>query len=139
MLSKQQKLPLAQLVKDHKMILLVAFSSTVTNKAKQEAWETIGTQLNGVGANIDSVKTLRDVLWANIRRPTLKKVSESKMTGSGGIGELTEVDKTVLDILGRESANIEPVKVEDSDMLFGEGIIVTTTPIGEGKIIIIPM
>ena len=66
------------------MILLVAFSSTVTNKAKQEAWETIGTQLNGVGANIDSVKTLRDVLWANIRRSTLKKVSESKMTGSGG-------------------------------------------------------
>ena len=49
------------------------------------------------------------------------------------------MDETVLDILGCESANIEPVKVEGSDMVFGEGIIVTTTPSGEGKIIIIPM
>ena len=67
MLSKQ-KLLLAQLVRDHKMILLAPFSSTVTKKAKQEAWETIRTQLNGVGENIDSAKTLRDVLWVNIRR-----------------------------------------------------------------------
>lgn len=136
MLSKQQKLLLAQLVRDHKMIVLAPFSSKVTKKAKQEAWETIRTQLNGVGANIDSAKTLRDVLWANIRRSTLKKVTESK-TGSGGSGELTDLDETVLDILGRESANIEPVKVEDSDIVFGEEIIVTTTPSAEGKIIII--
>ena len=94
-------------------------------------------QLNGVGANIDSTKTLRDVLWANIRRSTLKKVTESKKTSSGGSGELTELDETVLDILGCESANIEPVKVEDSDLVFGEEIIVTTTPSAEGKIIII--
>ena len=137
MLSKQQKLLLAQLVRDHKMIVLAPFSSKVTKKAKQEAWETIRTQLNGVGSNIDSAKTLRDVLWANIRRSTLKKVTESKKTGSGGSGELTELDETVLDILGRESANIEPVKVEDSDIVFGEEIIVTTTPSAEGKIIII--
>ena len=121
------------------MILLAVFSSTVMRKAKQEAWEMIRSQLNGVGANIDSVKTLRDVLWANIRRSTLKKVSESKKTGSGGSGELTELDETVLDILGRESANMEPVKVEDCDIAFGEEIIVTTTPSAEGKIIIIPM
>ena len=137
MLSKQQKLLLAQLVRDHKMIVLAPFSSKVTKKAKQEAWETIRTQLNGVGANIDSAKTLRDVLWANIRRSTLKKVTESKKTCSGGSGELTDLDETVLDILGRESANIEPVKVEDSDIVFGEEIIVTTTPSAEGKIIII--
>ena len=88
MLSKQQKLLLAQLVRDHKIILLAPFSSKVTKKAKQEAWETIRTQLNGVGANIDSAKTLRDALWANIRRSTLKKVTKSKKTGSGGSGEL---------------------------------------------------
>ena len=119
------------------MIVLAPFSSKVTKKAKQEAWETIRTQLNGVGANIDGAKTLRDVLWANIRRSTLKKVTESKRTGSGGSGELTDLDETVLDILGRESANIEPVKVEDSDIVFGEEIIFTTTPSAEGKIIII--
>ena len=126
MLSKQQKLLLAQLVRDHKMIVLAPFSSTVT-KAKQEAWEKIRTQLNGVDANIDSAKTLGDVLWANIRRGTLKKVSDSKKTGEGGSGELTELDETVLDVLGRESANIEPVKVADLDIVFGEEIIVTPT------------
>ena len=102
------------------MIVLAPFSSKLTKKAKQEAWETVRTQLNGVEVNIDSAKTLRDVLWANIRRSTLKKVTESKKTGSGGSGELTELDKTVLDILGCESANIEPVKVEDSDIVFGD-------------------
>ena len=135
MLSKQQKLLLAQLVRDHKMIVLVPFSLKVTKKAKQEAWEMIRTQLNGIGANIDSAKTLRDVLWANIRRSTLKKVSESKKAISGGSGELTELD--ILDILRRKSANIEPVKVEDSDIVFGEEKIVTTTPSAESKIIII--
>ena len=79
-------------------VVLAPFSSKVTKKAKQEAWETIPTQLNCVGANIDSAKTLRDVLWANIRCSTLKKVIESKKTGSGGSGELTELDQTVLDI-----------------------------------------
>ena len=78
MLSKQQTLLLAQLVRDHKNDSLAPFSSTVTKKAKQEAWETIRTQLNGIGANIDSAKTLRDILWANICHSTLKKVSESK-------------------------------------------------------------
>ena len=29
-----------------------------------------------------------------------KKVVESKKTGSGGSGELTELDETVLDVLG---------------------------------------
>jgi len=143
MLSKQQKLLLAQLVRDHKMIVLAPLSSTRLKQetlAKQETWETIRTQLNGVGANIDSAKTLRDVLWANIRRSTLtesKEVTESKKTSSGGSGELTELDETVLDILGRESANIEPVKVEHSDIVFGEEIIITTTPSAEGKIIVI--
>jgi len=43
----------------------------------------------------------------------------------------------LLDILGPGSGNIEPVKVEDLDIVFGEEIIVTTTPSAEGKLIII--
>ena len=84
MLSKQQsclKGLVAQLVRDHKAMVLAPFSSTVTKKAKQEAWETIRTQLNGIGANIDNAKTLKDVLLANIRRSTVKKVTYSKKTG----------------------------------------------------------
>ena len=48
MLSKQQKLLLAQLVRDHKMIVLAPFVNS-DEEAKQEALETIHTQLNGVG------------------------------------------------------------------------------------------
>ena len=120
-------------------MVLAPFSSTVTKKAKQEAWETIRTQLNGIGANIDNAKTLRDVLLANIRRSTVKNVTYLKKTGAGGSGELTELDETVLDVLRRESANIEPVNVEDSDIVFGEEIVVTTTLSVEGKIFIIPI
>ena len=132
MLSKSQKLLLAQLVRENKTIVLAPFSSTVTKKAKQQAWENILSQMNGVGANVDSIKTLRDVIWANIRRSTIKKVSESKKTGAGGSGQLSELDETVLDILGRESANLEPVKVEDSEILFKKEVVVCTTPGSEG-------
>ena len=127
MLSNSQKLLLAQLVRENKTILLASFSSTVTKKAKQKAWESILSQINGVGANVDNIKTLRDVIWANIRRSTIKKVSDSKKTGAGGSGQLFELDETVLDILGRESANLEPVKVEDTDIVFESEVVVCTT------------
>lgn len=132
MLSKSQKLLLAQLVRENKTIVLAPFSSTVTKKAKQQAWENILSQMNGAGANVDSIKTLRDVIWANIRRSTIRKVSESKKTGAGGSRQLSELDETVLDILGRESANLEPVKVEDSEILFEKEVVVCTTPGSEG-------
>ena len=127
MLSKSQKLLLAQLVRENKTIGLALFSSTVIKKAKQQAWENILSQINGVGANVDSIKTLRDVIWANIRRSTIKKVSESKKTGAGGSGQLSELDETVLDILGRESANLEPVRLEDSEIMFEKEVVVWTT------------
>ena len=132
MLPESQKLLLAQLVKENKTIVLAPFSSTVTKKAKQQAWENILRQINDVGANVDSIKTLRGVIWANIRRSTIKKVSESKKTGAGGNGQLSELDETVLDILGRESANLEPVKVEDSEIEFEKEVVVCTTPGSEG-------
>lgn len=131
MLSKSQKLLLAQLVRENKTIVLAPFS-TVTKKAKQKAWESILSQINGVGANVDNIKTLRDVIWANIRRSTIKKVSDSKKTCAGGSGQLSELDETVLDILGRESANLEPVKVEDTDIVFESEVVVLTTPATEG-------
>ena len=70
------------------------------------------SQINGVGANIDSIKTLRCYLGKHSPKYT-KKVSESKTTGAGGSGQLSELDETVLDMLGRKSANFEPLKVED--------------------------
>lgn len=41
-------------------------------------------------------------------------------------------DETVLDILGRESANLEPVKVEDSKIMFEKEVVVCTKPGSEG-------
>ena len=73
---------------------------------------------------------------ANIRHSTVKKLTKSKKTGAGDSGELTELDETVLNVLGCESANKEPVVVENLDIVFGEEIIVTTTPSVEGKIYI---
>lgn len=114
------------------------FSSTVTKKTKQNAWEGIRTQLNDVGANIENIRTLRDVIWANIRRSMTKKMSEAKKTGAGGSGNLTELDETVLDILGRESANVEPVNATDTEVVFGGDslpteVIITTTLDVEGN------
>ena len=41
------------------MIVLAPLSSTVTKKVKHAAWKKFLTQLNGVGANMDSAQTLR--------------------------------------------------------------------------------
>ena len=49
--------------------------------------------MNGVRARVDSVETLRDVIWANIRRSTIKRVSKSKKTGAGESGQLSEQDE----------------------------------------------
>ena len=37
---------------------LGTFLSTVTKKTKQQAWENILSQINGIGANVDSIKNL---------------------------------------------------------------------------------
>ena len=129
---KNYSISLCHVAEIKKTIVLAPFSSTVTKKAKQQAWENILSQINGVGANVDSIKTLRDVIWANICRSTIKKVSESKKTGPGGSGQLSELDETVLDILGRESANLEPVKVEDLEIVFENAVVVCTAPGSEG-------
>ena len=54
-LSKQQKLLLAQIAREHKMIVLALFSSPVTKKAKQAVWEKIRTQSNGVSASFTKI------------------------------------------------------------------------------------
>ena len=128
MLSKSQKLLLAHFVKENKTIVLAPFLSTVTKKDKQQARENILSLINGAGANVNNIKTLRDVIWTNIRRSTIKKVRESEKIGAGGSGQLSELEETVLDILGQESANLEPVKVDVSEIVFEREVVVCTMP-----------
>lgn len=67
MLSKSQKLLLAQLVRENRTIVYTPFSLTVTKKAKQKAWQSILSQINGIGASVG------DVIWVSIRQSTIKK------------------------------------------------------------------
>ena len=88
---------------------MAPFSENVTKKAKQQSWETIRNQMHSVGADVDSVSKLGDVIWATIHRGTLKKNSESKKTGAGGSGQLTELDETVLQIWAKRVPASSPL------------------------------
>lgn len=124
MLAKSQKLLLAQFVKEKQNNCFATLLDNCHKKGKQQAWENILSQINGVGANLDSIKTLQDVIWANIYWGTIKKISESKKIGAGGSGQFSELEEAVLDILWQESANLEPVRVEDSEIVFEKEIVV---------------
>ena len=65
------------------MIVLAPLSSTVTKKVKHAAWKKFLTQLNGVGANMDSAQTLRFMDKHSQASSTLKKVNESRTAGAG--------------------------------------------------------
>lgn len=67
------------------MIVLAPLSSTVTKKVKHAACKKFLTQLNGVGANMDSAQTLRCFMDKHSQASsTLKKVNESRKAGVGG-------------------------------------------------------
>jgi hypothetical protein len=121
MLTKTQKLHLAQLVRDNKVLLFAPFSSTVTKNAKTRCWEKIQKTLQETGCDIMDVKTLRDVEWPNMRRFTQKKCQDSLRTGASG-DTLSELDEVILDVIGRDSPNLKPVNVRDSDVIFSGDI-----------------
>ena len=52
MLSKSQKILLAQLARENETIVYAPSLLTVTKKAKEKAWESILSQINGVRASI---------------------------------------------------------------------------------------
>ena len=61
--------------------------------------------MNGVRTDEDSVSKLRDVIWANIHRGTSRKICELRKTSLDHSGQLTELNETVLDILGQKIAS----------------------------------
>ena len=60
-------------------------------------------------------------------------MNDLKKTIAGGCGQLTEIDETVLDIIGRESG-LEPVRVEDSNIMFGNEVVLCSTLSVEGDV-----
>ena len=73
--------------------------------------------MRSVGVEIKDWKILRDVTWNNMVRATKAKVDKSKTTGAEG-SKLMELDHQILDYLGKESANMVTVSVDDSDVSF---------------------
>jgi hypothetical protein len=117
MLSKSQKLLLAQLVRENKTLLFGPFSPTVTNKAKQSCWEMIRRALQETGCEPTDVKTLGDTEWRNLKRSVQNKYQDSMRTGAAGT-TFSELDEVVLAVIGRDSPNLKPVDVKDSEVIF---------------------
>lgn len=67
------------------MIVLAPLSSTATKKVKHAAWKKFLTQLNGVGANMDSAQTLRCFMDKHSQASSTKKIMEGWCRGIEGI------------------------------------------------------
>ena len=118
MLSKENKLYMAQLVQERKDILFPPFSVKVTNQVKVAAWEEIRAALMARGAIIKDFRFLRDRDWSNLSRQVLDRYRNSLKTGEAG-SSLSQLDNLVLDIEGRESVNVKALNIPDNKVTFG--------------------
>lgn len=99
-------------------VLMGKFNDLADGKRKKlHAWTEIKSILAAQGVDRTIVQ-LRDTLWKNLRIAALKKVDESRKTGTGGGPErqLTDIDNLVLDIIGRGSAAVEGLDIEESSV-----------------------
>lgn len=118
MLSKAQKLHLAELILHKKHILFSKYSPTVTKELKNAAWDHILTELRSGGAIVKDVAYLRDKDWSNLKGGVLKRYRASLQTGAQG-DSLTPLDSIVMDILGRDSPKVRGVDIDDMAVNFG--------------------
>ncbi len=102
MLTKAQKLQLAELILYKKELLFSKYSPSVTKELKNGAWDNILTQLRSGGAIIKDVSYLRDKEWSNLKNGVLKRYRASLKSGAQG-DSLSPLDNLVMDILGRDS------------------------------------
>lgn len=101
----QSKLRILELIRDNRRTLFGAFSADLTKIDKSEAWEEIldeAKKLGLIAANKD-INYIRDVHWQNLRKRTMKKIDDSKVTGAAGGKEAQsdDIDHLVMDIIGR--------------------------------------
>ena len=111
MLSYDQKLLLANFVKEHKAVMIGRLSSTVTNTDRNKCWQEATDLLIANGAVTDAFK-LRHNDWGNLTRSSAEKYKKSKQTGQKG-SKLTNLDDVVLDVIGRETANMNAIGTPD--------------------------
>ena len=99
-----------------KEVIFGNFNTVVDGRKKKlDSWAEIKTVMSANGCE-KTVSELRDVMWQNIRKTTMKKIDNSRQTGGEGGQEckLTEVDNLVLLIVGKESLAVQDLNVKES-------------------------
>ena len=82
------KFALFKKIQENKAVLFGNHSNSITQKTKEETWQSIRSDLIAEGhRNFEekSWKQLRDVTWATTKRRAIAKIDENKKTGSGGV------------------------------------------------------
>ena len=106
MLSKQQKLLLAQLVRDHKMIVLAPFSSTVTKTATRQ-WSSSFYRWNWqwqgrLTKNATQAGSLKNKRPRKIRREALPSVRKAKGISSTAHNKAADPEDDILRLRKRK-------------------------------------
>ena len=123
MIPKSLKLLFAQEVRERKEVLFKPLGGHITKKLKDSNWEEIRLKLISSGAVIKDVPTLRDVEWYNLKKSSQTKYRNSLKSGAAG-SKLTELDECVMDVLGRQSANVMGLNLPDMDISFAASTII---------------
>ena len=89
-------------------------SPTVTNVNRNKCWQDVTDLLVANGAITDAFK-VRHNEWGNLVRSAAEKYRKSQKTGQKGIS-LTGLDNTVLDVIGRETANMTAIDSPDMEV-----------------------
>lgn len=123
MLTKEQKIVFLELLLARKSQVFGKFGPSVSYDSKRCAWEEVAEQLKITGAKFKDWKELRDLQFSNIQRATKQKLAKATKTGQGKQDAMTEIDNLVIQILGPESGKIKPLDVEDTPIVFQDGIV----------------
>lgn len=108
----EHKLLFLHALKARKEILFGKFSNEVSRERKVNAWKEIVNVLTAHDVPMAREKPFsyfRDTVWPNMRRYTVDKKDRRETSGADGgkPAKWTSVDMLVLDIIGRDSPNMD--------------------------------
>ena len=127
--SQQEVEVLAENVREHKAILLGAFTPTITAEVKEAKWRMITDKINSVSNTTRTVKQIKKK-WSDLASRTKVKAAKINKGNSSGMNEveakesgLTQLEQTVRDVLGKTAVEgiedgldtLEPIGPIDID------------------------
>ena len=104
------------LIKEKKKTLFGKFDQSLTRQDKQNAWRELFLACKAAGIQYKSWEYLRDTAWNNLKKPTIQKFDKARQTGGEGNvwSRLSERDKLVAEILGKDSEYLNGIDVPES-------------------------